>query len=280
MKLVSQNKGNGDIGGGIGDEGWEPRYEFTGTKPEQFPLPVRLPLPAGRRLDALAQQLSATSPEAVAADAVPSQEHLAEAHERWTHLDAERATVAVLDRTTTPGLDLGERAFEIVVAREMAAGHAETQWFARHRSTPITELPAHWPDDYRRLVEARIELIGRRRDLALIERPECKRRWATEPWDKQQERALRTWLLDRCEARHLWFAPDADGDEQPAVPVDVIVPDPTGPASARAVSTTDPAPLVGAPSPMIWRHFRQGAGGLGPMEGIVAGEGVVGPTGR
>lgn len=113
----------------------------------------------------------------------------------------------------------------------MAAGHAETQWFARHRSTPITELPAHWPDDYRRLVEARIELIGRRRDLALIERPECKRRWATEPWDKQQERALRTWLLDRCEARHLWFAPDADGDEQPAVPVDVIVPDPTGPAS-------------------------------------------------
>lgn len=208
MKLVSQNKGNGDIGGGIGDE-------VTGTKLEQFPLPVWLPLPAGRRLDALAQQLSTTSPEAVAADAVPSQEHLAEAHERWTHLDAERATVAALDRTTTPGLDLGERAFEIVVAREMAAGHAETQWFARHRSTPITELPAHWPDDYRRLVEARIELIGRRRDLALIERPECKRRWATEPWDKQQERALRTWLLDRCEARHLWFAPSRTATSSP-----------------------------------------------------------------
>jgi hypothetical protein len=64
-------------------------------------------------------------------------------------------------------------------------------------------------------VEKRIELIERRRDLALIERPECKRRWATEPWEKQQERALREWLLDRIEARALWFALDANGDEQP-----------------------------------------------------------------
>ena len=67
----------------------------------------------------------------------------------------------------------------------------------------------------RRTVEARIALIEKRRDLALIERPECKRRWATEPWEKQQERALRNWLLDRLEDRALWFAPDASGQEQP-----------------------------------------------------------------
>ena len=34
LKQVSHNKGNGGIGGGIGDEDWEPRYEFTGTKLE------------------------------------------------------------------------------------------------------------------------------------------------------------------------------------------------------------------------------------------------------
>jgi hypothetical protein len=97
-----------------------------------------------------------------------------------------------------------ERAFEIQLARRIAAGDVETQWFARHNSKPITELPAHWPEDYRRVVEARISLIEKRRDIALIERPECKRRWATEPWEKQQERALREWLQDRLKARHLW----------------------------------------------------------------------------
>ena len=38
-----------------------------------------------------------------------------------------------------PGIDLGQRAFEIVMARQMAAGELETTWFERHRSTPITE---------------------------------------------------------------------------------------------------------------------------------------------
>ena len=54
---------------------------------------------------------------------------------------------------------LGERAFEIVMARKMAKGELETAWFSRHGSTPITELPAHWPEPYRQLVERRIAII-------------------------------------------------------------------------------------------------------------------------
>ena len=61
---------------------------------------------------------------------------------------------------------------------------------------------------------ARIEVIERRRDIALIERPECKRRWASQPWEKKEAEALRTWLLDRCERRDLWFGL-RDGFEQP-----------------------------------------------------------------
>jgi len=98
-----------------------------------------------------------------------------------------------------PPLRLGERAFEIVLARKLARGEAQTAWFERHGSAPITELPAHWPAAYRAMVERRIALIERDRNIALIEQPEYKRRWNVEPWDDQQERALRQWLLNRLE---------------------------------------------------------------------------------
>ena len=67
------------------------------------------------------------------------------------------------------------------------------------RLCPITETPAEWPDDYKRLVELRIDLIQTDRNIGLIEQPEYKRRWNTEPWESQLERALRNWLLDRLE---------------------------------------------------------------------------------
>ena len=57
--------------------------------------------------------------------------------------DAEAAEV--VGTGSAQPLGLGERAFEIVLARRVAAGEADTEWFARHGSTPITELPAHWP---------------------------------------------------------------------------------------------------------------------------------------
>ena len=100
---------------------------------------------------------------------------------------------------------LGERAFEIVLARRVGAGEVETAWFTRHRSTPITDLPSHWPDWYGDLVERRIALIEADRDVGLVERPEHKRRWARTEWEVLEEKALRGWLLDRLEARELWF---------------------------------------------------------------------------
>jgi hypothetical protein len=57
------------------------------------------------------------------------------------------------------------------------------------------------------LVERRIAAIESNRDIALIERPEYKRRWNTEPWEEQETRALRNWLLDRLEAERYWPEP-------------------------------------------------------------------------
>jgi hypothetical protein len=98
-----------------------------------------------------------------------------------------------------PALSLGQRAFEIVMARQMATDELETTWFERHGSKPTTELSDHWPEDYKQLVERRIELIQHDPCINLIERPEYKRRWNIEPWEEQERRALRNWLLDRLE---------------------------------------------------------------------------------
>src|ERR1019366_4592128 len=100
-----------------------------------------------------------------------------------------------------PHLRPGERAFEIVMARE----GEETTWFERHHSTPIKEIPSHWPEAYRRLVEKRIALIESNRDIALIERPEYKRRWNLPSWREMESAALKSWLLDRIEANPIWL---------------------------------------------------------------------------
>ena len=104
-----------------------------------------------------------------------------------------------LDRVPEFGLELGERAFEIVLARRMAAGEAQSTWFERHGSTPLTELPRHWPAAYRELVERRLRRIADDPAIRLIEQPEYKRRWNTEPWDEQFTKAARDWLLARLE---------------------------------------------------------------------------------
>ncbi len=103
----------------------------------------------------------------------------------------------------SPEIALGERAFEIVLARRMADGE-ETTWFTRHGSTAITEVPAHWPEGYRQLVERRIALIESDRNIRLIERPEYKRRWNSVPWEELEQAALRSWLLDRLEGQNYW----------------------------------------------------------------------------
>ncbi|MCO5304918.1 MAG: BREX-2 system adenine-specific DNA-methyltransferase PglX [Microthrixaceae bacterium] len=173
MKQTMTCKGNGGIGGGIGDEQWEPRYEFDGTKMQTVPLPdAPRPVDSGRELDELAQQLSAVQPSAVATAGVPTRAALDAASADAEQIEARMVAaqeeldwhclhlygltdepLTVPDGTEPPPLQLGERAFEIILARQVATGDTETAWFTRHRSTPITELPAHWPEWYRDLVE-------------------------------------------------------------------------------------------------------------------------------
>jgi hypothetical protein len=233
LKQVSHDKGNRGGERSTARYAWERFYQFNGTKLQEFPLPEAYPLGLARELDAAARRLTAVSPAAIAAEGVPTRQRLDESLAEWESIRGRMialqeeldwqvyAQYGLLPEELTapaaavPELRLGERAFEIVLARKMKEGSADTQWFVRHGSTPITELPDHWPAEYRSVVEKRISVIQSNRYLALIERPECKRRWATDGWDKLADRALRDWLLDRCEARDLWYAPDENGNTQP-----------------------------------------------------------------
>ncbi|MGY0070972.1 BREX-2 system adenine-specific DNA-methyltransferase PglX [Streptomyces sp. QTS137] len=224
LKMVSHKKGGSpESGGGQSDQPWSWTYEFTGTKLEEFPLPSSYPTSLALSLDTLAQRLSANSPPVLIEKKIPTALVLREANARWTSLRAQIiATQEELDwqvyslyalhnedlrapEGSVPELALGERAFEIVLARRVAAGEASDEWFRRHGSTPITEIPARWPAPYREVVQKRIDAIESNRAIGMVERPEYKRRWATEGWDALQEKALRSWLLDRMENRDLWF---------------------------------------------------------------------------
>jgi hypothetical protein len=49
------------------------------------------------------------------------------------------------------------------------------------------------------VIRQRLQIIEKNSEIRLIEQLDFKRRWQVEPWEKQQERALRNWLLDRLE---------------------------------------------------------------------------------
>ncbi len=72
-------------------------------------------------------------------------------------------------------------------------------------SPPTIEIPTHWPDEYRALVQKRLDAIETNPFVRLLERPEYKRRWAGDTWDLKLLRALRDWLLDKLEEPSLWF---------------------------------------------------------------------------
>ncbi len=218
LKQVCHNKGStvDQHGARQTTMPFEDFYEFTGTKLADFPLAIPHPHDLADALDRLAQEKAACSPAAllqcapatrVVLDAacvraaslrhqmIASQEEL-----DWRCYQLYGLTQTELTYPNPPEISLGERAFEIVLARRIAAGEAESSWFARHNATPITVIPSHWPADYQRTVEARIALIESDKSIGLIERPEYKRRWASTPWVEQEQAALKAWLLDRMES--------------------------------------------------------------------------------
>ena len=231
LKQIFHNKGStvDQHGARQRTNPFEDFYEFTATGLKNFPLSELRPAREARALDELAREFASLMPAAALVlprvGAVNLAAHLETARRRaqsvrgqmiaiqeeldwacYAHYDLlpERDGSTSLRHAEPPPVRLGERAFEVALARRLAAGSEQTTWFERHGSTPITELPAHWPADYRAVVERRIALIEADRNIGLIERPEYKRRWNDTPWAELQQAALRDWLLDRLESEAYW----------------------------------------------------------------------------
>ncbi|CAO3401286.1 BREX-2 system adenine-specific DNA-methyltransferase PglX [Azospirillum palustre] len=226
LRQMMRDKGGSGIGRGVQDESWEGRLTFDGGKLERFPVCAEPPHNHGALIDELAQALTTLLPASILSSCIPTRADLDAAKARA--LSTRRRMIAMqeeldfrcyklygllneeAEHPAPPEVDLGERAFEIVMARKMADGELETTWFARHGSTPVTDIPARWPADYRALVERRIALIAENRWIELVERPEYKRRWQWDDqgfdagWHKREQAALKEWLLDRLEGPRHW----------------------------------------------------------------------------
>lgn len=222
MKQVFHNKGDSTDSRGArvtGDPAFD-TFEYSGTGLKSFPIvtdPKGQVQTIAQRLDHFAQQLAnldptkvlerthgPIKPALVAAEAdnesltrqmIALQEELDWLNYRLYGLTDEDLCYP----GTPPEMRLGERPFEIRLARRMAAGETETTWFQRHNSQPITEIPGHWPADYRALIVRRLQAMEENHWIKLVEQPEYKRRWNQEPWEKRQQRALQHWLLDHLE---------------------------------------------------------------------------------
>jgi hypothetical protein len=236
LKQACHNKGStvDDKGARQRTDPFEDFYAYNATRLDSFPLPASRPLDITRQIQKLADAQATLAPTEVirrwtvgaSADPPPSlwptpKRALEDASSTW-HSNRRRMIALqeeldwqcyklyglTADELTypldqVPGINLGERAFEIVLARDVVAGKTTTTWFARHGSKPITEIPARWPASYKALVQKRIDRIaGAAADanIRLIEQPEYKRRWNTTPYAEQTAAALRSWLLDRIES--------------------------------------------------------------------------------
>lgn len=218
LKQVSQNKGNGGIGGGIGDEPWEPRYEFTGGKLQDFPLPREQSSNLSGRIDDLAQELLKNpfgTLVGVTRDWVQS------SRAQWNRLRCELvalqeeldwqvyAAYGLVDESLAPAdpeivpIEPNERSFEVRLARAIADGSEQSAWFTRHGREPLTAAPTKGPQAWRDLWQARYD-AAESGFIKMLERPEYKRRWAGATWDQLVAEAAVEALLDRLEATELW----------------------------------------------------------------------------
>ncbi|MES2938323.1 MAG: BREX-2 system adenine-specific DNA-methyltransferase PglX [Pseudomonadota bacterium] len=235
LKQTLMDRGGGGIGGGLATEAWERFYEHDSGKLEGIPLPHVLPeklsaaicslfaeiddlMPARqievalRRGQVSGADIRALLKEAqdrvrrLLQEAIALQEELDWCSYGLYGLLTPEQGAHCTSSESLPAVDIGCRAFEIALARRMAAGLEDTTWFERHGATPTLEIPSHWPEHYREVVSRRIELIERDAGIGLIERPEFKRRWNSPKWEDLEQSALRDWLLGRLETPALWPA--------------------------------------------------------------------------
>lgn len=206
--------------GGFSDGKWQERVEWDGTKLKRFPVvkdEMTQVMQIAQKMDALASSIALHQPDKVLMRCgsellkplEEAQQADAELHGRMIALQEELDWYVyglygltnndLCYRGELPVVELGQRAFEILLARDMQRGATDTIWFTHHGSKPITEIPHRWPEDYCALVQQRLDEIEKNPWIKLIDNKDHKRRWNRESWDVRVKAAAKDWLLDQIE---------------------------------------------------------------------------------
>lgn len=238
LKQFSNSKGHPRDDQLRSGDTWDLIYEFTSNRMAHLPLPPLVEATLPRKLDALAQRLSALRAELRQGKRPFSRERLTRMGQEWDTVLGRMVLLqeeldwrvyelyGLLPQGNLPSVSaddlpqamrVGERPFEILLARAMADGQETSHWFDRHGTTPVTEIPSRWSKEYRAVAEARLEAIRSSPLLQVLERPDFKHRWVTPRWEEVWRPALEEWLLTQCETRELWYTLGPDGTEIPTV---------------------------------------------------------------
>ncbi len=225
MKQILNCKGLGGQGGGIKPEHWSRQYEFAGTQMERFPIPesYRSLIPMAKEIDGLASAASALLPDSVLRQGVHAlANRLASARKEFEitrcrmvalqeELDWKVYSLFGLCSDTTGRIEGDshlhpeDRPVERILKNRLANG--ERSIFYEVHALPGCGVADHGPPakniDRHRFSE-RLAIIEKNAEVRMIEQLDFKRRWQTEPWEKQEQRALKNWLLDRLEEKRNW----------------------------------------------------------------------------
>ncbi len=175
--------------GGFSDGKWQERVEWDGTKLKSFPVAgdsVGKAMRLAQKLDELALELKLHQPSNVL-EQVEADVHQALKDAEIMDVELQGRMIALQEELDwyvyglyglidvdlcclgqLPVIELGQRAFEILLARELEQGESDTIWFEHHGSQPITEVPRHWPDDYQELVQKRLMKLNEIHGLSLL----------------------------------------------------------------------------------------------------------------
>ena len=230
MKQVFHNKGRrrhrtGHARRSVGERS----TSSTGTRFGAFPVPRRMRrrLSLARELDALAQQLVDLSPAELVKREVPTgsatggqpARDASDSRRGWSpcRRNSTGTCYRLYGLLERDDLTACRRPSRPAGARARASGPSRSSWPGRWRrasckrpgssGTARRRSPRSrrtGPRRTGRSSQRRIDAIETNPNIALIERPEYKRRWNREPWDDQVQRALRSWLLDRLESDRYW----------------------------------------------------------------------------
>lgn len=225
MKQVAFPKGGDQVGtegARVRKNWWEERFQLSGTTLLEFPCASLRPLDIAKKIELVSQSIGKSIAEL--------RFHIGELNAAQVgdlerSYDSQCSEMMFLQEEldwfcyfayglckinlcyNDPNLKMiasHERACMIKMAKEIHTQPGFQTWFERHKLTPRSEIPQHWPASYREIVSERLNEINNNPAIRTIEHPDYKRRWQLSSWNEIVLEVAKSSILNELEDRTLW----------------------------------------------------------------------------